>query len=444
MAGLLAKRGVSRFGTFGRFSSTPSQPLRPPEIGYNRQIWTSQTVQQQDEFVKSQFHQHSHLIPEIPLAAKKPWISSDTLALISNFQSQAFEDLAQLKSARKTIKKAARKDKKLFIARHLEQDFHGSNIHQWDQIRTIISDFRPKAAALYNMQDKLVSTSSRAHTFADYLANKIWFSDAGSTIPASNPHPPAPIDAPFTMHELTLALRKLKSSKAPGPDGQVGGPYKHASYILRMYLLDHYNQCLSSATVPSDWLFSEVVMIVKNYSKDTRLLSNYRPISLTNISYKIFASMLQSRLSQYFDERIRPTQFGFRKNGSTTQPIHNLRRLLEIHERQPSPFHALFLDWSKAFDSVTFTAIRSAMEFMGVSPHIIQVVMALYDRPSFRVRDSGPTSPVKIQTKGLRHGCPLSPYLFSMVLTHLFHDVETQYEHQYGLLSGVIHTPSSL
>ena len=89
--------------------------------------------------------------------------------------------------------------------------------------------------------------------------------------------------------------------------------YKHAPYILRMYLLDHYNQCLSSASVPTDWLFSEVVMIVKNYSKDTRLPSNYRPISLTNISYKIFASMLQSRLSHLLDDRIRPTQFGFRK-----------------------------------------------------------------------------------------------------------------------------------
>ena len=81
---------------------------------------------------------------------------------------------------------------------------------------------------------------------------------------------------------------------------------------------------------------------------------------------------------------------------------------------------------------------------MGCSSHMVQVIRALYDRPSFRVRDSGHTSPVRIQTKGLRQGCPLSPYLFSMVLTHLFHDVETQYEEQYGLLSGVIHTPSPL
>ena len=185
-------------------------------------------------------------------------------------------------------------------------------------------------------------------------------------------------------------------------------------------------------------------MIVKTYQKDTRSLSNYRPISFTNILYKFCASMLQSRLSHYLDSRIRPTQFGFRKSRSTTQPIHILRRLLEVHERQPSPFHVLFLDWSKAFDSVTFTAIHSAMSFMGISDHVIQVVMSLYQSPSFVVRDSQQVSSPKTQTKGLRQGCPLSPYLLSMVLAHVFHDVELKYENTYGMLAGVINTPSPL
>ena len=112
MADLLAKRGVTRFGTLGRFSATPSQPLRPPDIGHNQHLWLSQTVQQQSDFINTQFQQHSRLIPELPLSAKKPWISPDTLALISDFQSETFNDLAQLKAARKAIKKAARKDKK--------------------------------------------------------------------------------------------------------------------------------------------------------------------------------------------------------------------------------------------------------------------------------------------------------------------------------------------
>ena len=113
MADLLAKRGVSRTGTLGRFSSSSSLPLRAPEIGYNQATWSSQTVQQQDDYNKSLQRQHTHLIPEIPFSAKKPWISDTTLSLITNFQAQPFEDLSQLKAARKAIKKSARRGKRL-------------------------------------------------------------------------------------------------------------------------------------------------------------------------------------------------------------------------------------------------------------------------------------------------------------------------------------------
>ena len=83
----------------------------------------------------------------------------------------------------------------------------------------------------------------------------------------------------------------------------------------------------------------------------------------------------------------------------------------------------------KAFDSVTFMAIESAMEFVGVPAHNTRkVIMSLYDNPTFLVRDSSQKSTIRTQTKGLRQGCPLSPYLFGFVLTHLFHDVEADYQ----------------
>ena len=248
----------------------------------------------------------------------------------------------------------------------------------------------------------------------------------------------------MTMTDPNHALRKIKPGRSPGPNSIPGEIYKHAPFVVKLYLLDHYNQCLDTHSVPQSWLFSEVVMLVKNHQKDTRLLSNYRPISLPNVSYKIFASMLQSRLALHLDERLRSTQFGFRQHCSTSQPVHILRRLIEVFERHSTSFHALFLDWSKAFDSVTFTAIRSALQFMGVSDHLISVIFSLYNNPTFVVRDSSKRSLVKTQTKGLRQGCPLSPYLFNFVLTHLFHDVKTSYQQTFGQIAGVFHVPTLL
>ena len=42
------------------------------------------------------------------------------------------------------------------------------------------------------------------------------------------------------MQDLDNALRKLKPRKAPGPNDIPGEIYKHAQFILKLYLLDHY------------------------------------------------------------------------------------------------------------------------------------------------------------------------------------------------------------
>ena len=245
----------------------------------------------------------NHSYPYCLSQQRSSWISDDTHTLIAGFQATSFDDLSALKTARKQIKKCARKDKKNFIRQHLESDFHGSSAQQWEHIRSIRSDFKPNAAALYNTEGKLVSKSQRAKTFADYLADKIWYSELDSPVPVSDPSPASlSMDAPFTMHELTLALRQIKSAKSLGPNGLVGEINKHAPYILRMYLLDHFNLCFAQSQVPESWLFSEVVMIVKNYSRDTRSLVNYRPVSLTNVSYQNFClyDSISSRLSARF------------------------------------------------------------------------------------------------------------------------------------------------
>ena len=82
------------------------------------------------------------------------------------------------------------------------------------------------------------------------------------------------------------------------------------------------------------------------------------------------------------------------------------------------------------------------MQHAGIPEHTINVIMALYNNPTFVVRDSSQKSSKQTQTKGLRQGCPLSPYLFGLILTHLFYDVEKSYETLYGEISGVFHVPS--
>ena len=94
--------------------------------------------------------------------------------------------------------------------------------------------------------------------------------------------------------------------------------------------------------------------MVHIYKKgNTSDLSNYRPISLLNTMYKLFASIVQNRLANGIDQHMHGTQYGFRKARSTQQAIHIIRRVMEGGESTTNKLLLVLLDWEKAFDKLT-------------------------------------------------------------------------------------------
>ena len=63
--------------------------------------------------------------------------------------------------------------------------------------------------------------------------------------------------------------------------------------------------------------------------KDPKLPENYRPIALLDTVYKIYTRLIAARLAEAIGEHLRITQFGFRKDKSTVQAIHIIRRTIE-------------------------------------------------------------------------------------------------------------------
>ncbi len=85
--------------------------------------------------------------------------------------------------------------------------------------------------------------------------------------------------------------------------------------------------------------------------------------------------------------------------------------------------HLILIDWEKAFDKVSQKGLFSALERMSINPKLINMIRELYKNPRYKVEMDGYTSNWHTQESGIRQGCPLSPYLFIMVLSVVFHDV---------------------
>ena len=182
------------------------------------------------------------------------------------------------------------------------------------------------------------------------------------------------------------------------------------------------NECFAQNRVPGPWLVARVAMIFEK--GDPALSENYRPVCLTSVAYRIYASLLKQRLLDAgLDDRLWKSQYGFRRGRSTEDAIYIARRHIELAcARRQGKVSLLALDWRRAFDSISVPSLLDSLRRFGLPEKITQVVASLMLERRFFVEDCGATSEPRSQKSGISQGCTLSPLLFIIMMSALMHD----------------------
>ena len=152
---------------------------------------------------------------------------------------------------------------------------------------------------------------------------------------------------PFTQEELDSVLKKIKNRKAAGLDEIPLEVWKTRQFddILLRHCNAIYNQN------PIDrWMKGCILPFPKK--GDLGLSKNYRGITLTSIAAKIYNALLRNRIEPKIDNILRKNQNGFRRNRSMTSQILTIRRILEGVRAKNLQATLLFVDFTKAFDSI--------------------------------------------------------------------------------------------
>ena len=106
----------------------------------------------------------------------------------------------------------------------------------------------------------------------------------------------APVSEPkFTNPEVQEAIRGLKFSKAPGPNGIPNRALKHLPQRAVSLLVLIFNAILLTPHFPTAWKHARVISILKP-GKDPALPSSYRPISLLDTIGKLLEKILLTRI----------------------------------------------------------------------------------------------------------------------------------------------------
>ena len=141
---------------------------------------------------------------------------------------------------------------------------------------------------------------------------------------------------------------------------------KDAFEVLTFELAYLYNTCLQNGIFPKKWGINKVTPIPKTNTNSTKP-ADWRPISQICLPGKLLERLIHTQISDYLDSNniLSENQYGFRKGLSTSIAIFEVLKILHQNWNDKLYSGCVFIDFSRAFDSIDHQIIIEKLELYG-------------------------------------------------------------------------------
>ena len=231
-------------------------------------------------------------------------------------------------------------------------------------------------------------------------------------------------DDPISVSEISNVIKCANSSSSPSPIDRISYKIFKKCLALLPALIDLYNACWETQSVPQSWKQGVIRLIAKKSAfEDPSEPGNFRPIALTSCIGKVFTSILKDRwlnymvANGYLDTNIHKA---FIKNvpGCLEQYRKLLAAVTEAFKRHKS-IAVCWLDLANAYGSINHGLIKFTLQHFYATPRFQNTVAQLYNNLNVVVSTpSWVTSPIPLRV-GVYQGDPLSVVIFNSVMSTL-------------------------
>ena len=216
----------------------------------------------------------------------------------------------------------------------------------------------------------------------------------------------------FTVHNVEIAVKKLKHHKSDGWHAQFSDCIINGTHQMIIYLSFLFNVMLTHGSSPEKLLNTVVIQIPKDKRKSQSKSENYRGIALSSIIGKVLDLMILCTNSSALETC--ELQFGFKEHHSTTHCTMIVNEVVEYYKSNKTDTYILMLDASKAFDRVIHIHLAKR-----ICPLIIRLLLYMYCHQHVMIKWGNCMSRAIKTSNGVKQGGILSPVLFTLYMDEL-------------------------